>query len=275
MSQHGAASSHLDPGILSSKMILPTLPSSASSISLIAQDFLPVQSDRFLTLPFYILPDMRVIQGWFYTWWGAHLGVDFINGDIDNPKSWKTFDVVAAADGEACANCVDGLGNTVWIRHKIGSKVYYTYYGHLATIEPFIRKSNVASPVKVTRGQKIGTAGNTGTWYIHLHFGVYNASRVPIDPYDLYTNRSSYYPNPNHASMGANNLFMGDPPPDPSQLNINPPIPFPCSPRRIVRWVRPPPSPQSVKSCELTGSRSVEQTDGKEWDFTPWCGLHT
>jgi murein DD-endopeptidase MepM/ murein hydrolase activator NlpD len=169
---------------------------------------------------------MRVVQGWFYTWWGAHFGVDFINGDLDNPNSWKKFDVVAAADGEACANCVDGLGNTVWIRHKIADKVYYTYYGHLATIEPFIPYSMVASPVKVTRGQKIGTAGNTGTWYIHLHFGVYNAYRVPIDPYDLYTGRSSYYPNPDHIRMGANNLFMGDPPPDPSQLNINPPKPL-------------------------------------------------
>ncbi len=170
---------------------------------------------------------MRVIQGWFYTWWGAHSGVDFINGDIYNPDNWKTFDVLAAADGEACANCVDGLGNTVWIRHKIDGKVYYTYYGHLATIEPFIPKSMYASPTKVTRGQKIGTAGNTGTWYIHLHFGVYNAYRVPIDPYDLHTVRSAYFPNPDHRSMGVNYLFMDDPPPDPSQPDIDPyPIPL-------------------------------------------------
>jgi murein DD-endopeptidase MepM/ murein hydrolase activator NlpD len=164
---------------------------------------------------------MHVVQGWYYTWWGAHLGIDFINGDLDNPDAWKTFDVVAAADGEACANCVDGPGNRVWIRHKIGDKVYYTYYGHLATIEPDIPYS---TPVKVTRGQKIGTAGNTGTWYIHLHFGVYNASRTPLDPYDLYTDRSQYYPNPDYIKLGAHHLFMGDPPPDPSQLDIDPPI---------------------------------------------------
>ncbi len=164
---------------------------------------------------------MRVSQGWFYTWWGAHLGVDFINGDVEAPYSWKTFDVLAAADGEACANCVDGLGNSVWIRHRTGGRVYYTYYGHLATIEPFIPSSRSAFPVKVTRGQKIGTAGNTGTWYAHLHFGVYTASRAPIDPYDLYAGRSAYYPNPDHVSMGTNHLFTGDPPPDPSQLTIN------------------------------------------------------
>lgn len=169
---------------------------------------------------------MRVVQGWYYSWWGAHFGVDYINGNIEDPSSWKSFDVVAAADGEACANCVDGLGNTVWIKHKTGDRVFYTYYGHLAKIEPFIAKSKAASPVKVTRGQKIGTAGNTGTWYIHLHFGVYNASRSPIDPYDLYTDRSSYYPNPDYIQMGVNNLFKDDPPPDPSQVSINPPISF-------------------------------------------------
>jgi murein DD-endopeptidase MepM/ murein hydrolase activator NlpD len=224
VSQPGSASSHLDPGSLSSTMILPTLSASASSFDFHTQDFLAVQSEGFLTLPFLMQPEMRVIQGWFYTGWGAHFGVDYINGNVDDPNNWKTFDVLAAADGEACGNCVDGLGNVVWIRHKIGDKVFYTYYGHLATIESFIPYSKAASPVKVTRGQKIGTAGNTGTWYIHLHFGVYNASRVPIDPYDLYTEQSSYYPNPEPLSMGAKHLFMSDPPPDPFQLHIKPPI---------------------------------------------------
>jgi murein DD-endopeptidase MepM/ murein hydrolase activator NlpD len=222
LGQPGSASGYLDPAPRSSMITLPALPSSVAS-----QDTLPVQSGRFLTLPFLNQPDMRVVQGWFYSWWGAHFGVDYINGDIDYPYSWKTFDVVAAADGEACANCVDGLGNTVWIRHTIGDKVYYTYYGHLATIESFIPYSRFASPVKVTRGQKIGTAGNTGTWYIHLHFGVYNASRVPIDPYDLHTDRSAYYPNPDPMRMGVNHLFMDDPPPYSTQLNIKPLIPLP------------------------------------------------
>jgi len=220
LSQPGAAPTHLEPVALSSTTTLPALSSSAP----ISQVSSKVQSGKFLSLPFRMQSDMRVVQGWYYSWQSIHLGVDYINGAIDDPNSWKTFDVLAAADGEACANCVDGLGNVVWIRHKIGDKVYYTYYGHLATIEPFIPRSWKATPVKVTRGQKIGTAGNTGTWYIHLHFGVYNASRVPIDPYDLYTERSSYYPNPGCASMGKDNLFISDPPPDPSQINRDPPI---------------------------------------------------
>ena len=204
----------------------PTMPQPTSQSSVFPSDSVPqaslaVAKNRFLTLPFHLQPDMRVAQGWYYTWWGAHLGVDFINGDIDNPDSWKTFDVLAAADGEACLNCVDGPGNKVWIRHMIDNKVYYTYYGHLATIEPGILYLMRGSTVTVTRGQKIGTAGNTGTRYIHLHFGVYNAYRVPVDPYDLYSDRSFYYPNLNYKSMGSGNLFMGDPPPDPSQVDLN------------------------------------------------------
>ncbi len=224
VSQPGTASGHLAAGSHSSMMTFPTMPASSFSSALISQDFLRKQSDRFLTLPFQIQPDMRVVQGWYYSWQSIHFGVDYINGDIDYPNSWKTFDVIAAADGDACANCVDGLGNTIWIRHKIGDNMYYTYYGHLATIEPFIPHSRFATTTKVIRGQKIGTAGNTGTWYIHLHFGVYNASRVPIDPYKLYTDRSSYYPNPGCVSMGDNNLFISDPPPDPSQLTIKLPV---------------------------------------------------
>ena len=40
-------------------------------------------------------------------------------------------------------------------------------------------------------------------------------------------------------------------------------------------WVRIPPSPLCVKSCEPAGSRSVEKRVVKEQDLTPWCGLHT
>ena len=36
-------------------------------------------------------------------------------------------------------------------------------------------------------------------------------------------------------------------------------------------WV---PAQRSVKLSDLYGSRSVEQTDGIERDFTPWCRLH-
>jgi murein DD-endopeptidase MepM/ murein hydrolase activator NlpD len=221
LSQPEAAYSRSDPRTSSPIIPQSASPASASPFESVPQDLLAFAPNRFLTLPFLIQPNMGVVQGWFYSWGGAHFGVDFIDGNIDNPDTWKTFDVVAGADGEACANCVDGPGNKVWIKHTIGNRVYYTYYGHLATIEPGILYAKRASMVTVTRGQKIGTAGNTGARYIHLHFGLYNASRVPVDPYDLYTDRSAYYPNLNYKSVGAHQLFIGDPPQDPSQLDAD------------------------------------------------------
>jgi hypothetical protein len=125
---------------------------SAFLFDAVQRDSSAVASNRFLTLPFLLQPNMRVVQGWIYVWGGAHFGIDYVNGDMDNPYSWETFDVIAAADGEACANCVDGPGNKVWIKHRAGNKVYYTYYGHLASIEPGIPYSRGASTVKVTRG---------------------------------------------------------------------------------------------------------------------------
>ena len=167
-----------------------------------------VAANQFLTLPFDYHYAMGVAQGWIYAWGGAHLGIDYIRGNMNIPSAWKTFDVVAAADGVACANCVYGPGNKVWIKHTLGNTVYYTYYGHLATIEPNVH----ATTWTVTRGQKIGTAGNTGTSYVHLHFGVYNAAWLEVDPYALYTTRPAYYPNRTYRRMGANHLFTHDPP---------------------------------------------------------------
>jgi murein DD-endopeptidase MepM/ murein hydrolase activator NlpD len=155
---------------------------------------------------------MRVVQGWIYTWGGTHSGIDYIKGTINYPATWKTFDVVAAADGKACVNCVYGPGNKVWIEHTVGNTIYYSYYGHLAIIEPGIPTGNRAVTVTVTRGQKIGTAGNTGASFIHLHFGLYTTSGVTLDPYALYTTRPSYYPNSSYTNMGANHLFTQDPP---------------------------------------------------------------
>jgi murein DD-endopeptidase MepM/ murein hydrolase activator NlpD len=174
-------------------------------------------ANQFLTLPFDYHYGMGVAQGWIYSWGGAHLGVDYIRGNVNSPSGWRTFDVVAAADGVACMNCVYGPGNKVWIKHTLGNTVYYTYYGHLATIDPSIQSATWA----VTRGQKIGTAGNTGTTYTHLHFGVYNAAWVEVDPYALYTTRSLYYPNPTYRRMGVDHLFTHDPPLYPAQAKPN------------------------------------------------------
>jgi murein DD-endopeptidase MepM/ murein hydrolase activator NlpD len=118
--------------------------------------FFVTSGNQFLTLPFDYHPDIKVVQGWIYNWGYRHNGVDFIKGIPSIPSSWTTFDVLAAADGVACVNCVYGPGNKVWIKHTVGNTVFYTYYGHLSTIDPSI----LTNPAVVSRGQKIGTAGN-------------------------------------------------------------------------------------------------------------------
>src|SRR4051812_8573353 len=86
----------------------------------------------FLTLPFEPNGNMEVLSGWYYNGGGYHGGIDFINGNYNGLGSWRTFPVIAAADGEACGNCSSRQGNAVFVQHHVGGVTYYTYYGHLA-----------------------------------------------------------------------------------------------------------------------------------------------
>ena len=88
-------------------------------------------------------------------------------------------DVKAASDGVVVyeGNQVKELGNTVYIKHANG---WYTGYSHLASI-------NVQTNQHVSRGQVIGTAGQTGVIdRPQLHFEIrYTPSTDiarPIDP---------------------------------------------------------------------------------------------
>jgi murein DD-endopeptidase MepM/ murein hydrolase activator NlpD len=88
-------------------------------------------------------------------------------------------DVKAASDGVVVyeGNQVKELGNTVYIKHANG---WYTGYSHLAAI-------NVQTNQHVSRGQVIGTAGQTGVIdRPQLHFEIrYTPSTDiarPIDP---------------------------------------------------------------------------------------------
>jgi len=175
-------------------------------------------SAKFLTLPFPPDSEMRIQQGWRYTWESTptHKGIDYIKGSLDNSATWRSFPVVAAADGEACGNCVNGPGNKVWIRHTVGGLIYYTYYGHLSSIDNQIPRGSLNDTVHVQRGQVIGYAGDTGTTqgWVHLHFQLKNADNVPVDPYDLRDQRSSY-PDPNGTNgrhSGANHYWTTNPP---------------------------------------------------------------
>jgi murein DD-endopeptidase MepM/ murein hydrolase activator NlpD len=94
--------------------------------------------------------------------------IDFNRGSTADADRYDT--VVAAADGtvRTAANqgSTNGYGNLVKIEHA-GS--YFTYYAHLSTM------SVVAGQV-VTRGQSIGTVGNTSkpgnNISPHLHYEV-------------------------------------------------------------------------------------------------------
>lgn len=154
----------------------------------------------FLTLPFEPTGRMHILSGWYYSSSGGlHNGIDYINGGLNSYGSWKTFPVLAAADGEACGNCSGRQGNAVWIKHNLGGKTYYTYYGHLASISPDIPRGAQSRTVSVKRGQFLGMAGDTGSsGALHLHFALYNANSRPTDPYSIGKLRQ-YYPQPNNA----------------------------------------------------------------------------
>jgi murein DD-endopeptidase MepM/ murein hydrolase activator NlpD len=164
---------------------------------------------RFLTLPFND-PGVAVQQGWVYSWGTEHYGTDYILGGPEIAQL-RQFDVVASADGYACGNCTSRQGNAVWIKHVIDGQTYYTYYGHLDTIESDIPLGNQQNTVFVKRGQKIGVSGSTGATTVHLHFQV-NRPSGPVDPYDLWSTNEPYMPGCTSCEMGTTNLWTTNPP---------------------------------------------------------------
>ena len=95
--------------------------------------------------------------------------------------------VLAAADGivifagEIPSVCSDGRvrrANVIKVQHANG---YTTEYWHLSSFAPGL---TVGSAVSRDPAQPIGYAGDTGcVTGPHLHFAVYNASHVAVDPY--------------------------------------------------------------------------------------------
>lgn len=88
-----------------------------------------------------------------------HLGIDII-GSSDN--------VMAAAAGSVAAcNYNPANGRYVVLKHTISGKTVYSFYAHLASY-------NVQSGARVSKGQKIGVVGNTGSASRgkHLHFAM-------------------------------------------------------------------------------------------------------
>ena len=76
--------------------------------------------------------------------------------------------VLASADGvvERVGFENGGLGNYVFIKHKIGDEILYTGYGHMLDDSIIVEVGQI-----ITQGQKIGEVGTTGaSTGFHLHF---------------------------------------------------------------------------------------------------------
>lgn len=108
----------------------------------------------------------------FYKVNKMHNGVDF-SGPKGSP-------IHATGDGvvERTMKSKTGYGNNVIINHGHG---YKTRYAHLNSI-------NVKKGQKITRGQQIGTMGNTGkSSGPHLHYEVLK-NNVPVNPINFFYN---------------------------------------------------------------------------------------
>ncbi len=182
-----------------------------------------LSAPKFLTLPFSPDPEMRIQQGWTSSWNPNHHGIDYIKGSLDISSSWQSFPVLAAADGEACGqldgsngDCVTGPGNRVLVKHTVDGQTFYTYYGHLSTIDEQIPLGSRNNTIYVRRGQIIGYAGDTGatSGWVHLHFGLTPPTFEWVDPYDLQSTRENY-PDPNGTNgrtSGSDHYWTTNPP---------------------------------------------------------------
>jgi murein DD-endopeptidase MepM/ murein hydrolase activator NlpD len=195
---------------------------------------------RFLSLPFKVVPGMRIQQG--FVWVGPghvpnHGGIDYILGRRDRSATWKSFPVYAAASGRACANltgrpgCIKGVGNRVLITHTINGRKYRSYYGHLRAISKRIPMGG--RTVFVKRGELLGYAGYSGDpcCVTHLHFQLFDPQWRIVDPYGINSTRSAY-PDPagrNGIRNGRRSYWVTDPPSPPPTFTWVPvrKIPYP------------------------------------------------
>lgn len=130
-----------------------------------------------------------------YRWGSMHAAIDIYGpGYGSNIYAANNGTVVDTKGGCIAGNlsCNGRQGNYIVINHNIGN--YYTVYMHLNSI-------NVKVGQVVSRGQKIGTMGNSGEVYpvptnaspysgTHLHFATWrgypNRGGAAFNPFDLY-----------------------------------------------------------------------------------------
>ena len=131
-----------------------------------------------------------------YRWGSMHSAID-ISGPGHGSAIYAANNGVVVEAKSGCivgnAGCNGRRGNYIVINHNIRN--YYTVYMHLAAV-------NVKPGQVVSRGQKIGTMGNTGEVYpvpssyspysgTHLHFSAhignpYGGGGYPFNPFNLY-----------------------------------------------------------------------------------------
>lgn len=98
-----------------------------------------------------------------YMCYTNHTGIDLANyGDT------STAVIASAAGTVVRAGYHVAYGNYVMITHNMGGKIYTTVYAHMHT-SPLVSVGQ-----QVSKGQKLGTMGNTGNSFgAHLHFEIY------------------------------------------------------------------------------------------------------
>ena len=106
-----------------------------------------------------------------------HAGMDLTGKNASNPP------IYAAASGTIkYRGYTSGNGNHVIIQHTFNGQTVYSLYSHLKDFSgcPNAGKS-------ISRGQKIGTMGNTGRSFgTHLHFAIFTG-KYSSDPYGYTT----------------------------------------------------------------------------------------
>ncbi|MDP3970524.1 MAG: M23 family metallopeptidase [bacterium] len=134
-----------------------------------------------------------------------HGGIDYDTADYGTA-------IYAAASGFAWINAVHySYGNHVIITHDFdgnGSVDYTTLYAHLSVL-------SVTEGQWISQGEVLGEGGSTGmATGSHLHFETrYGHLGSTFDPYDIYEDLGSEYPDDNtNVSCGADHVWTQCPP---------------------------------------------------------------
>ncbi|HYC80069.1 MAG TPA: M23 family metallopeptidase [Candidatus Binatia bacterium] len=171
---------------------------------------------QYLYLPF-IDAEVKLQQGWIYTWQANHHAIDYIKGTIDNSSDWEEFEVRASHAGQAkfIVDESPTWGDYVLTKHTINGTDYYNVYAHLD--HSGITEDNWQN---ISIGDLIGVTGITGqaNGVNHLHYEFSEDSYgigYKLDPFDI-NNTRSYYPSyVNYSGCGSDYAWVVCPPTKP------------------------------------------------------------